>query len=114
MIKSKLNWQQDLERYAFIMGYEQAHDNPRDVLHFESLYDGNDKTGFGVGLVRGPLTGGLSYRFYCFEEDGPSIFGMGGEDDKEFAKSACEFEYLRRTGKIEHPFEDKLTRGSDG
>lgn len=109
-VVSKLTWRLDPERNAFVIIQEELGDNPREVLDFESLYDGDDRTVFGVCLVVGPLTGGKSYRLYSFDGNVPSVFGMGGDSDKLFAQSACEYEYLRSVGRIQHPFEDQLKR----
>lgn len=102
---NNLNWKSDPERKAFVIVQENAGDNPKEILDFESLYVCDERTEFGVGLIVGLISGGKSYRLYSFDGPIPSVFGMGGEDDKDFAKSACEFEYLKTP---KHPFEDQL------
>jgi hypothetical protein len=100
-----LTWKSDPERKSFVIVQENAGDNPKEILDFESLYIGDERTVFGIGLIVGPIIGDKSYRLYSFDGPIPSIFGIGGEDDKDFAKSACEFEYLESP---KHPFEDQL------
>ncbi len=106
---TNLNWKEDLERYNIIFGNEMFHDNPRDILKFESLYDGDVKTDLGIALIQGKLTGGKSYRMYVFVKSKPHTFGMGGEGDEPFVKSACEFEYKKDTLKLKHPFEAQVS-----
>lgn len=107
-----LNWKSDPERKSFVLCHELSGDNPKEILSVESLYDGEEKTPFGIALVVGPITGSKSFRMCRFNdvpETPASIFGMGGEDDKEFVKSVCELEY-NISCRLQHPFEDQMKR----
>lgn len=106
---TNLNWKEDLKRYNFILGNEAARDHPKDIIKFESLYDGEVKTDLGIALIQGKLTGWKSYKMYVFVKGKVHTLGVGGENDEPFVKSACEFEYKKDTLKLKHPFEAQVS-----